>query len=319
MRKLHFWLAVACLIALSPAAALAQSAGEAQPVALDPVPEEAAALEWDEDWARFRWWEYPVSGALMFGGFGSRFLVDHPEQNWTGGILGEEELMEAWYVGDERAPSYMTYSDIPFYGSMAYRAIDDLLIAGAIRDSWDAAWQMALIDFEAFSIVAGSLWISQIWIGRERPAAARCDGTGRGHMCSEDSANKNRSFYAGHPATVITATGLTCLHHAHMPIYGAKWADWGACGAMIAISGFESYTRVAAGMHYPSDLVVGIAIGTLAGYVVPSALHYGFGGDDDDAFAVDEAAEDTSATAPRFQLMPSVVDDQPGVLLLGAF
>jgi len=115
---------------------------------------------------------------------------------------------------------------------------------------------------------------SQVFVGRQRPEYNdRCADPAE--PCPSGS-ERFRSFIAGHPATVLTAAGLTCTHHAHMPLYGGGWGDTLACGLMIGAAGFTGATRVLAAKHYPTDLMLGFGVGTFAGFILPRLLHYGF-------------------------------------------
>jgi len=157
---------------------------------------------------------------------------------------------------------------------MAYRLVDTVGVAGIGYGDWYLARQMAMIDLESFSVVALTMFGSQVFVGRQRPMY--------NESCADPNAPCNggsarfRSFIAGHPATVLTAAGLTCTHHARMPLYGGGWGDTLACGLMIGAAGFTGATRVLAGKHYPSDLVLGYGLGAFAGFVLPRLLHYGF-------------------------------------------
>jgi hypothetical protein len=68
--------------------------------------------------------------------------------------------------------------------------------------------QMSMIDLESFGLVAVShaMGISGLF-GLERPYAKRCTDPAFAatEACAPDSAEHNRSFYAGHPAVVLTA------------------------------------------------------------------------------------------------------------------
>ena len=80
------------------------------------------------------------------------------------------------------------------------------------------------------------------------------------------------SFWSGHTALAFTAlcasaTLLTYKHHDRHP--GPLFAMWGGTiGAGVVMS----VLRVRSGMHFPTDVLVGAAIGAAIGIVVPS-LH----------------------------------------------
>lgn len=82
-----------------------------------------------------------------------------------------------------------------------------------------------------------------------------------------DSPGGYRSFYSGHTSTVfaaLTATAMTArLRH------GERWWPWAVAGAVGSSVAVE---RVAAGRHFPSDVLVGALAGSAVGILVP-ALH----------------------------------------------
>ncbi len=94
--------------------------------------------------------------------------------------------------------------------------------------------------------------------------------------CGDSEAYK--SFYSGHAAATATMAGLTCAHHQHLPLYGGGFADLAPCLAMIGVSLGAGATRIMADRHWATDVLTGWTVGALSGYVLPSVLHYGFGG-----------------------------------------
>ena len=72
--------------------------------------------------------------------------------------------------------------------------------------------------------------------------------------------------------------GLTCVHHQHLPLYGGGVADLAPCLAMIGVSLGTGVARIMGDRHWASDVLTGWTVGALSGYVLPSVLHYGFGG-----------------------------------------
>lgn len=78
------------------------------------------------------------------------------------------------------------------------------------------------------------------------------------------------SFYAGHVALVATSTFFYAQIYAdYHPESKVKWLFYGLAGAA---TGFTGYLRHYSGQHFPSDLLLGVAQGTLTGILVPK-LH----------------------------------------------
>lgn len=271
---------------------------------------ENRTVEWDEDWERFRWWEYVASTTLMSAGFVSQFILPPPETSFAGGVLFDEPIYEALRPKTQSGwEAHALASDVGFYGAMAYRFVDAMIV-GIAHDNWDVAWQMVMMDFESFSLIASTLWVSQAaGVGRERPGYSTCGEDDHfGEDCDRTD-NRYRSFYAGHPATALSAAGSTCVHHYFMPLYGGGAADSIACGAMLAVAAVTGVERVVAGKHWTTDLLVGWGVGAATGFLVPLSLHYGFTRDPDHV-----------ANRHKLRLLPMAYGgDHLGATLAGQF
>jgi membrane-associated phospholipid phosphatase len=233
------------------------------------------------EWQRVRPWEYVAGPALIGGAIALRFAGPQPDRTWQGGILFDDAIDDALAVRTRARVTIGDVTDAAFYSAMGFRLIDSALLPGLVHGSWDVSLQMSFIDMEAFGVVAAVLWGTQVFVGRERPYVAVCRSDphfaateGDCHYPNDDW---NRSFISGHPAVGVTAAALTCLHHSHMPLYGGGWGDDAACGLSIAAAAVNGIGRVVAEKHYASDLILGVALGLTAGYVVPKTLHYGWG------------------------------------------
>lgn len=268
-------------------------------------------------WQRFRAWEYPLTAAALGGAMVLRFAAPPPSADWTGGILFDDWVQDRTAIQGLRArQSVKTMTDVFFYGSMAYRLVDSALVPSLVWQSPDVAFQMSLIDLESFGFVALTLWGSQALFGRERPYAKRCGDPAFAatDACAPDSSEHNRSFFAGHPAVVLTAAGLTCIHHAHLPLYGGGIADKSACGLMIAAAVATGVGRVISEEHHASDLVVGYGVGVIAGFVMPEFFHYRLRKP-----SLAEEPKASTTTPVRTTLVPQIGPRDLGIGLHGVF
>jgi membrane-associated phospholipid phosphatase len=265
---------------------------------------------WRPEWRRAATWEYFATGAALAGGFYFRFLGPQADVNWRGGILFDDEILDHVAIQDLDDRNAMALAgDIVFLGSMAYRAVDSLVLPLTVHGDPDLALQMTMTDLEAFGTVAISVWGSQVFVVRERPIVPRRCGdpavAAEIGACDPESSNRGRSFIAGHVATVFAATGVTCLHHAHMPLYGGGAGDVIACATMVGGTAFVAANRVMIESHYPTDVIFGLALGAGAGWLVPLALHYGFGGD--------------SRSETTLKVIPWFAEERSGLMLVGVF
>jgi membrane-associated phospholipid phosphatase len=101
--------------------------------------------------------------------------------------------------------------------------------------------------------------------GRPRP---RVYGT-EAPLSERNDANAARSFFSGHVANTLAVTLATST--ALRRIGKPRFAAW-VLGLGVAGSAVVGISRVAAGSHFPSDVLVGYAVGVGTGIAVP-ALH----------------------------------------------
>src|SRR6185369_8075255 len=97
-------------------------------------------------------------------------------------------------------------------------------------------------------------------------------GTSRDPLC--EKGKKFAGFPSGHAVSAFTAAGLSCVHHAHLPLYGGGLPDALACAAALTVASGVGVVRIMGDRHYVSDVIVGAAIGFLVGFGLPSLLHY---------------------------------------------
>lgn len=265
-------------------------------------------IEWR--WRRFQPWEYAATVGALAGGFYLRFGVEAPDGDWQGGILADDWIQDRVGVeGTDNRRHVVAATDAIYLGSMAYRLVDSAVLPGLLWGNWDTALQMSMIDLEAFGFVAITLWGEQALFGRQRPYVDHCPGFAS-ESCNPESEERNRSFYAGHPAVAMTAAGLTCTHHARLPLYGGGALDTLVCGLTVGAALLTGYGRAVTEMHYASDVAIGLGVGAFAGFGLPALLHYG-----------DERRPRVVRTPPRVRVTaaPMLSEDRLGFGLVGLF
>jgi PAP2 superfamily len=292
--------------------------GSASPTRAEPEPDVPLErdVRWHDEWPRFRAWEYVATTGALAGGFYLRFGVESRAANWRGGIAFDDALLDRIGLDTvdarERAE---VMTDAMFFGSMGYRFVDSALVPLIAYQDADLALQMSMIDLEAFGGVAIVLWGSQYFVRRERPKVTlHCDDPVLAPTigeCGPASAERNRSFIAGHPAVGMTAAGLTCTHHAHIPLYGGGAADALACGIMLGAAGLNGIGRLWVESHYPSDLLLGWGLGALSGFGLPALLHY--------SPRRERVAKSEQPGAVRAVVVPLLAEDEVGLGLAGVF
>lgn len=271
-----------------------------------------APVEWR--WATFEPWEYPVTAAALGGAIVLRAVGPTPSANWRGGVLGDDWIQSRTALQSIPQRDHVTrITDYLFYGAMAYRLVDSAVLPMVVWGKPGVALQLSLIDLESFGFTAIALWGGQAIFGRERPFVAHCADPSFAASesgCAAGASEHNRSFFAGHPATVFTAAGLTCTHHAHLPLYGGGAPDVLACGLMIGAAAMTAVGREITEKHHTSDVVAGLGVGAFSGWVLPELLHYG---------RPRPSAATADATPPlvRASVMPRVGPNEAGVAIAG--
>ncbi len=159
-------------------------------------------------------------------------------------------------VGNHNAFADVT-SDVTAVAAMVVPPLLDLIDVGH-----GEAFQSDAVVFAETLLVNGALVeLAKYAIQRPLPR------TYAGDPSLINSPGGYRSFYSGHTSTVFAA--LTAMAMTLRLRYGERWWPWAVAagvGSSVAVE------RVAAGRHFPSDVLVGAVAGSLVGILVP-ALH----------------------------------------------
>ena len=261
------------LLMLTPVAASA-----ADPVPPAPQPEPPAKeLRWNEDWPRFRPVEYVVTGVV-----GPAAIVEYillPGQrtpHWTGGNAFDDSIRNAVRLRSSSALAVAwTAADVVGVSVVVLAVGVDSLLVPLLRGSPDVAWQLTLMSLESYalsSLVSITLYDT---VGRSRPSYGDCQGNPSAN--TDCHISPTDSFPSGHTNEAFTAAGLSCAHHAQLPIYGSRLADALACARDLGLATSDGVLRLMGDRHYATDVLTGAAIGFGFGFGLPMLLHYGGG------------------------------------------
>ena len=145
----------------------------------------------------------------------------------------------------------------PFFASMP---LPFLFLFGNTRTDF---FKLGFLYLEAMSIT-GFLYTGSVYfVDRYRPYAYSDEST----MEQRTRGGAKISFFAGHAALVATSTFFMAQVYAdYHPDSHAKWVFYSLAGAATAAT---AYLRYRAGQHFPTDLLIGMAQGTLTGLLVP--------------------------------------------------
>ena len=207
-------------------------------------------------------------GAITAGGIGATVLGGSliknkdrlTEQDLVGLSKDDVNSFDRFAAGNYSA-SAESASDFPFYGSF----VTPLFLLFD-KDVQQHAPQVFMMYGEAMSIAGGLYALTAGLVDRKRPNVYAEDAPldARLHKYATNS------FYAGHTAATASATFFVAkVFHDLNPDSPARTYIWAAAAAVPLAVG---YLRLKAGKHYLSDNIIGYAIGTSIGILVPE-LH----------------------------------------------
>jgi membrane-associated phospholipid phosphatase len=157
-------------------------------------------------------------------------------------------------------PRWGTVGDIATAATLAAPAIVIVLDEG-LKDGLNDD----LVVGEA-ALVASAMQISMSYmVARPRPRVYSEETP----LAERTNANAARSFFSGHVANTV-ATSVAALRTFQR--LGQPVAGWTMLVAGLAGSSLVGVARVASGAHFPSDVLVGAAVGAGLGIALP-AVH----------------------------------------------
>jgi membrane-associated phospholipid phosphatase len=230
-------------------------------------------LHWHDEWPRFRSIGYALTAASVLGALGVTLLIDYPDEpRWSGGILFDSAARNALRARDPSLrDAVRSGSDFTMISNLVQVGLVDGIILPLALGSPRVAAQLSLINAQAFAlnVLIGTLLFKVV--ARERPLGRDCRRDPNfDPLCSVGT---YASFPSSHTSTAFTAAGLTCVHHAYLPLYGGGW-DIAACVEALTFASATGLFRVIGDRHYVTDVLVGAAIGLGIGYVYPWLFHY---------------------------------------------
>jgi membrane-associated phospholipid phosphatase len=162
------------------------------------------------------------------------------------------------WAADVYSASADRISDAPFYAAMPLPLL--LLTDKDIRKD---AGKFLFLYWETMSVTGVFYTAAPMIWDRYRPYAYNDEAP----MGDRTSGVVKNSFFAGHVALVASSTFfLAKVYSDYHPDSKIKWVFY--TGASLATA-TTAYLRHIGGKHFPSDILVGTALGTLTGILVP--------------------------------------------------
>jgi membrane-associated phospholipid phosphatase len=137
---------------------------------------------------------------------------------------------------------------------------------------------LAVMLGELYTFLLGTSYTTKALVGRKRPYAfnPRMTLEEKYLIASSEGRDVYFSFFSGHATSAFAAATFTST--VFTDLFGpSKWS-YLVWGSTLTLAGMTAYSRVKAGEHYPSDVIVGAAVGSAIGYLVPRMHRVGAGG-----------------------------------------
>ena len=158
--------------------------------------------------------------------------------------------------------SASTASDILVYTLIASPLA--MMFDKRVRDDWEV---FLLMYAETMLWTGVSAQLVKNTIARTRPFVYNPDVP----LDDKTTRDARKSFYSSHTAYAFaSALFLSTTYSSYFP--ESRWRPYIWVGSLSAAA-LVGYLRYRAGMHFPTDILAGAAVGALIGYAIP-ALHH---------------------------------------------
>ncbi len=154
--------------------------------------------------------------------------------------------------------------------------VDAGLVTWAGDRNGDVAGELFALDGLALAATSFASSLLAPSVRRPRPYYDLCLGD-PAYDPGCDRTDRVRSMVDARITLAFTSAALTCTHHAHLPLYGARAADRSACAGAMLFATSSALLAFFADQQHPTDLLVAALIGVLSGFVLPNVVGYGFG------------------------------------------
>jgi len=231
-------------------------------------------LHWHDHWRSVGLPEYVLTPLLGATAVALQFAPPAKSARWDSPILFDSAARKLLRLHSASArKTAESVSNVLFVAEVGYPVlVDPLLMAWAVRKSPSVAWQMSVINAQAYGLTLVLNQAAKRLTSRKRPYVDQCDRDPTGASCG--SGSRYQSFYSGHTAVAATGAGLICAHHTQLSLYQNAALDTGTCVAAVLGTAVTGVMRLAADNHWASDVLVGHLMGYLSGYLLPTLLYY---------------------------------------------
>lgn len=277
-------------------------------------PEGRSGLHWHDHWAPVGTREYiaiPLLGATALAMH--FFIKPDRDSDWDQPILFDGAVRDGLRLSSPSSrETARTLSDMLLAASFAQPMLfDTFVVAWWQKQAPRVAWQMFVINTQAYALTLTLNAATKRLTSRARPWAANCDADPSGENCGSREAYS--AFYSGHAAMTATGAGLVCAHHTQLSLYRNDVLDTGSCAVAVLGTAVTGAMRIAADDHWTSDVLVGHFMGYLSGYVLPTLLYY------KEFRLTPHEDPPPGGEAPVMAVLPLITDTSAQAIVVGAF
>jgi membrane-associated phospholipid phosphatase len=276
-------------------------------------PQGRSGLHWHSHWGSVGVQEYATIGGLVAGIVAVGLFVPVPEEpRWSSPILFDDPVRDLLRIDSaSKRKTASQVSDWLFLWEVLHPTVlDPLVFAWWQRESPYVAWQMMVIDAQAYSMTIFVNDLVKRLAARQRPwvDTGDCKQNPGGEGCGSGGANL--SFYSGHAAVTATGAGLLCAHHTQLSLYQNDVLDGATCALAVLGTAVTGTLRIASDNHWATDVITGHLLGYASGYLIPTLFYY-------KEFRA--TPHEHEAGDPVYATLPMVTEDSLGVTVIGMF
>lgn len=205
--------------------------------------------------SRNEWLKIATTGLFSSAFTLSLMQVETKTCNWCGPNAFDEYIGRSFTAKNSKLFDGM--GDAMVYGVLPLMASAGI---GLVSESFSVFARDFLIVVSTLAFTSFLTEVAKISFARQRPETAL------GYASPNEQSN--RSFWSGHTSLAFAMLSSTStLVLMRKPSWGPYYV---AISALAA--GFVGYSRIAAAKHWATDVLMGMAIGTAAGVVMPFFL-----------------------------------------------